>query len=439
MEATSVIRAPLKHADFRSWGWWKLPRPLRNYVAVVTLAWVVLTCVSAALTTWRLGDLPKLALLLGCGMVSVAATPRVIYASGGLTRDFLTVWVLPIAVLLPPVYAMLTPIPLYILTQLMVHKGVIYRKVFTVAAIGTCYGTASIVFHALPGSFAGTIGTGRHALTWTVAVGLAELIGRRGHGAFIMGAIKLSAPEIQVLKQELTRESVEADLAEFDLGVIVTVVVGVNVILAVVAVPTVLLIRRFMMHRQLLTKSRIDTKTGLLNASTWESEAVSEIARSIRAGTPVSVALIDIDHFKLVNDTHGHLAGDKVLKAMGDEIQEHLRQTDTAGRFGGEEFVVLLPNASERDALAVAERLRQHIEATPIPIGEDPADASKAVKLTISAGVAALTEACHELTDLLAAADAALYHAKEHGRNQTRAVSATEHKTKLAPAAKAGA
>jgi diguanylate cyclase (GGDEF)-like protein len=246
-----------------------------------------------------------------------------------------------------------------------------------------------------------------------------------------MLAIRLSSPEARLSRPSLDREALQADLAEFDLGVVVTIVVGVNVLLAIIAVPTVLLVRRFMMHTQLLAKSRIDTKTGLLNASTWEAEASTEIARCMRANVPVSIGLIDIDHFKLVNDTHGHLAGDKVLRAMGDEIREHLRHTDMAGRFGGEEFVVLLPNADEGQAHAVAERLRQHIAATPIPIGDDPADASKLVDLTISVGVAALTEACHELTDLLAAADAALYYAKQHGRNKTHAINATEHKLKL--------
>ena len=88
-------------------------------------------------------------------MVSVAATPRTAYIPGGMTRDFLTVWVLPVAILLPPVYAMLTPIPLQVLTQLRVHRGVVYRRVFTVAAIAIAYGAASVVFHAFPHSFAG--------------------------------------------------------------------------------------------------------------------------------------------------------------------------------------------------------------------------------------------------------------------------------------------
>ena len=152
-----------------------------------------------------------------------------------------------------------------------------------------------------------------------------------------------------------------ADFAEFDLGVLITVVVAVNPVLAVFAVPTVLLARRFMMHAQLLAKSRIDTKTGLLNASTWEQEAAAEIARAVRTGTPLALALVDIDHFKAVNDTYGHLVGDKALRAVTDALRSQLRDYDLAGRFGGEEFVILLPHAREADALSVAERLRTHI------------------------------------------------------------------------------
>ena len=110
---------------------------------VVPLVALGLACYAGSQTVWRTSDLARFLLLLGCGMVSVAATPRTAYIPGGMTRDFLTVWVLPVAILLPPVYAMLTPIPLQVLTQLRVHRGVIYRRVFTVAAIAIAYGAAS--------------------------------------------------------------------------------------------------------------------------------------------------------------------------------------------------------------------------------------------------------------------------------------------------------
>jgi len=425
MQASSVTRRVLASFDARKWAWWQTPWPLRLYVGLIPLVALVLGIYAATQTTWYASDLAKFALLLGCGMVSVAATPRTAYVANGMTRDFLTVWVLPVAVLLPPVYAMLAPIPLQILTLLRVYRGVVYRRVFTVGAMAISYGAASVLFHAFPASFAGpSIGTGMHALTWTVAVAVAEQVGRRGHQVLILGGIKLTDPTVRFVDLEFNREALVGDFAEFDLGVLITIVVAVNAALAIFAVPTVLLVRRFMMHAQLLAQSRVDTKTGLLNASTWEQEAEVEIARAVRTGTPLALALVDIDHFKAVNDTYGHLVGDKTLRAVTDALQSQLRSYDVAGRFGGEEFAILLPHARGDDALHVAERLRAHIAGMSIPIGDDP-EHGPAVRVTISVGVASLDGTSRELTDMLAAADAALYYAKETGRNKTHVIPAS--------------
>src|SRR5208282_4436566 len=182
------------------------------------------------------------------------------------------------------------------------------------------------------------------------------------------------------------RETLLADFAQIDLGIVITVVVAVNPVLAVFAVPTVLLARRFMMHPQLVAQSRIDTKTGLLNAATWESEAEAEIARAVRTRSQLSVALVDIDHFKAVNDTYGHLVGDKALRAVTDALREQLRSYDLAGRFGGEEFVILLPQTREENALSIAERLRTHIADMAVPVSDDKPD--DCIRLTVSVGVA---------------------------------------------------
>jgi diguanylate cyclase (GGDEF)-like protein len=425
MNASSDTRRLLERADVRNWAWWQLPMVLRCYVGVIPLAALAMIGFALSRTVWTVPDLLEFALLLGCGMVSVAATPRVAYIKSGMARDFLTVWVLPVAILLPPVYAMLTPIPLQVLTQWRVLKGVPYRRVFTAAAISLTYGAASLLFRQFPDSFAGpTIGTGRHALTWVLAVAICEIVGGRGHHFLIVGAIKLTDPSVRLADLELNREALQADFAEFDLSVLVTVVIAVNPVLAIAAVPTVLLARRFIMHAQLLAASRIDTKTGLLNAATWEMEAGIEISRAVRMRIPLAVALVDIDHFKVVNDTYGHLIGDKALRAVTDALQSQLRGYDLAGRFGGEEFVVLLPQAREQDALNVAERLRSHIAGLSIPV-DDGDESAGCVRLTISVGVASLNGETRELTDLLAAADAALYHAKETGRNKTHVITAT--------------
>jgi diguanylate cyclase (GGDEF)-like protein len=436
MRVSSVTRRLRATVAVRQWAWWRLPALLRFYVGIVPAAAVLAIGVAASQTTWRPDDLVKFVLLLGCGLVSVVATPRIAYGQGAMVRDFLTVWVLPVAVLLPPVYAMVTPAPLLVMTQWRVHRGVVYRRVFTAAAIGLAYGAASLVFHAMPASFAGdTLGTGVHALTWTAAVAACELIGWLGHHVLLITAVKLSDPTARLADLELNREALQADFAQIDLGIVVTLVVAIHPVLAVFAVPTVLLARRFMMHAQLLAKSRLDPKTGLLNAATWESEATAEITRAIRTRSPLSVALIDIDHFKAVNDTHGHLAGDSVLRALSDMLREQLRGYDVVGRFGGEEFVVLLPQTSEADALLIAERLRTHVAAMSIPLGPG-ASPEACVRLTVSIGVTALDAAGGELTDLLTAADAALYYAKQTGRNKTHAATANAPLAQIVPHAR---
>ncbi len=436
MRATSVTRRVFGAADIRNWEWWRTPKVLRIYVGAVLVAALVLIGVAASRTPWRASDLEEFLLLLSCGMISVVATTRIAYGQGAMVRDFLTVWVLPVAILLPPVYAMVTPIPLLVLTQWRVHRGVVYRRAFTAAAIGLAYGAASLVFHAIPSWLAGEApGTGRHALTWTAAVAGCEIIGWLGHHILLVGAVKLSDPTARLADLVLNREALQADFAQIDLGIVVTVVVAVQPALAIFAVPTVLLARRFMMHAQLLAKSRIDTKTGLLNAATWESEAAAEISRAIRTRSPLSVALIDIDHFKAVNDTYGHLVGDKVLRALSDALREQLRAYDLAGRFGGEEFVILLPQTKEADAFTIAERLRAHVAGMSVPVG-DGARSATFVRLTVSVGVAALEAAGGEVADLLTAADAALYVAKQTGRNKTHVGPANVALAQIVPVAR---
>ena len=424
MEASSITRRALKRVDVREWAWWELPVVLRIYVGFVPLVALGTLAFTVSQTTWHLDDALKFILLLTCGLVSVAATPRIAYLQSGTVKDFITTWVLPVAVLLPPVYALIMPIPLIFLTQWRVHRGVVYRRVFSGAAIGLAYSAGALAFRALPASFAGgSIGADRHALTWAVAVIMCELVGSRGHQLLIFSAIKLADPTVRLSQMELNREALVANFAESDLGILITLVVAVNPLLAAFAVPTVLLARRFMMHGALVEQTRIDTKTGLLNAMTWEREAAVEVERAVRTNTPLAVALVDIDHFKRVNDTYGHLVGDRVLRAVVDGLRSQLRGYDLAGRFGGEEFILLLPQAKEAAARAVAERLRQYVGSLEIPIDDEP-DCCIFVRLTISVGVAALDGEQRELTDLMAAADAALYYAKETGRNKTHVITA---------------
>ena len=114
------------------------------------------------------------------------------------------------------------------------------------------------------------------------------------------------------------------------------------------ALPPVILLQRSLLHSQLKAQARTDPKTGVLNAGAWQGEAALAIARAQRRREPLAVLLADVDHFKKVNDTHGHLTGDAVLRTLAAEMRQQVRESDLVGRFGGEEFVILLTGTSPR-------------------------------------------------------------------------------------------
>ena len=162
----------------------------------------------------------------------------------------------------------------------------------------------------VPAFFRGrAIGIGMHAFTWIIAVAACEVVGNRAQHFFIAFAVKLADPSTRILEMEWDREAMQGLFVEIDLAVLITLAVGLSPALVVIALPTVLLVRRFLVHPILVAQSRMDSKTGLLNVSTWEAEAEAELSRALRTRNPLALALIDIDHFKTVNDTYGHLVG----------------------------------------------------------------------------------------------------------------------------------
>lgn len=161
-------------------------------------------------------------------------------------------------------------------------------------------------------------------------------------------------------------------------------------------------------------KALIDPLTGLPNRAAWSERLDQEVNTWHQRGNNLSLAMLDLDHFKRINDGYGHLAGDKVLKIIANVLRKRLRSTDFIARFGGEEFVLLMPNSSLTDALAAGEVLRAAIEACPFHFKGEP------VTITVSMGVAQFQPG--ERSDLaLKRADEALYRAKAAGRNQVQA------------------
>jgi diguanylate cyclase (GGDEF)-like protein len=162
----------------------------------------------------------------------------------------------------------------------------------------------------------------------------------------------------------------------------------------------------------LAQQATTDMLTGIANRRHFFSMAAHELNRAARTGDPLAVAIIDIDHFKQINDGHGHAAGDQALITFVQIVQRNVRVIDIFARLGGDEFVVLLPSTSTEQARAVMERIRRDLLEQQLTIG------STSITLTISAGIAGLEQVEGTLESLLAHADAALYLAKAAGRNQ---------------------
>jgi two-component system cell cycle response regulator len=169
------------------------------------------------------------------------------------------------------------------------------------------------------------------------------------------------------------------------------------------------------LNRKLFEQSREDPLTRLGNRLRLREEFEALRGRVERYGHNYSAVLCDVDYFKLYNDHYGHLAGDEVLQKVAETIADHCRSGDTAYRYGGEEFLIILPEQSQESATAIADRLRQAVEDMRIPHeANDPPGI-----VTISAGVATLSAGANKSADdLLGEADAALYHAKQSGRNR---------------------
>ena len=165
--------------------------------------------------------------------------------------------------------------------------------------------------------------------------------------------------------------------------------------------------------QRLLQLATSDPLTGLFNRGYVEDRLAIELSRARRYGNALTLAVIDADRFKALNDTHGHAAGDFVLKKIGALLRDSFRQSDTTARYGGEEFVVLLPETDIGAARRKVESLRELVAATPIQLGL----LAESLQITISAGLASFPDDGDDAAELLAVADERMFRAKRQGRN----------------------
>lgn len=394
-----------------------LPPRVAAYVLAVQAAGLLALVLAVRVSPLRAHDLLVFGVLTGCACACVEGSRHLGAPSTRRDRpykDMLSAWMLPVALLLPPVYAVLVPVPVYLYVQLRVTRIAVVKRLFNTSSVAV----------------AGYLASGLHRLL-AGQPDAAELLGSPpAAAAVLLSALTFAAVSaylvagvLRRLTPGLSRRAAfggwslhSTEGAELCIGILVALCCLVNPLLALLALPPMLLLQRTLLHAELVQAARTDAKTGLANPRHWREVADREIARSRRGQQPLAVLLVDIDRFKTVNDTFGHLIGDRVLCAVAEQLEAAVRPMDLVGRFGGEEFVLLLADASPDAAVRTAERVRQRVQHMRLPTADDTA-----WSITVSVGVASLGPDGENLEQLLQSADTAMYAAKDAGRNRVGA------------------
>jgi diguanylate cyclase (GGDEF)-like protein len=238
--------------------------------------------------------------------------------------------------------------------------------------------------------------------------------------SMIAGAIFLAARPLPVRALFGTAQENALEIATLCLGGMTALTVMYTPWLTILSIVPMVVLQRGALIKQLEVAASTDPKTGLLNAVAWRHLAQKELARAARDRHSVAVMIIDMDRFKEVNDTHGHLVGDAVLVAVAERLTAELRQYDSIGRFGGEEFVAILPEVDLATARAVSDRILVRVrelkvfspDAPSVPLGG----------FSASIGLSLYPDHGGDVESLLHVADSALYAAKSAGRDRVESV-----------------
>ncbi len=254
---------------------------------------------------------------------------------------------------------------------------------------------------------------------WALA-GIAAGVVFVGTNHFLLATMLHFAQRASLRRSELfSVESLSTDLILAALGVALATFWLENPWLILVAIAPLVLIHRSLSVPALEEEARVDPKTGLFNARHFASELREELARAARFDRPMSLIMADLDLLRDINNSYGHLAGDAVLRGIGEIFRKQLRDYDVPARFGGEEFAILLPETPPDQALEVAERIRHVVAATTYEVETS----SEPIRATVSLGVAGFPKDGVDVNELIHQADLAVYRAKLQGRNRALAAS----------------
>jgi diguanylate cyclase (GGDEF)-like protein len=327
-----------------------------------------------------------------------------------------SMWMFAGVLLLPPPQALALAFAIHMYSWVRVSRdSPLYRKVFSAATVVVAGAAACGVVHlAGPHLRLGVPGDPVGLAALTVAAGLWWLI----NYALVVGAITLAAPQPLGRRAfgDLSAQLIVA--GALGLGMAFAALLTLAPWLVVVLMVTVLALHRALLLPHLQAAAQTDGKTGLIDPTFWHQLAGKHLVRACRTGRRLGVLMIDLDHFKLINDRYGHLVGDRVLRALAIVLRSEFRGDDLIGRFGGEEFVVLLSDVGPAELVAAAERLLECVRTLEVPLTGDRAGSVRG--LSVSAGGALYPDTADTLEELLLAADTALFEAKQGGRDQAR-------------------
>lgn len=416
----------------RNWRLWRLPPGL--LVLVLTVETGTLGALLAALVGARptLRDAFLVWLLMTLEIVCTSFVHRGPSRRRGtapLTSDLTSVWVAAGVLLLPAGLAALLTV------GVLVHAWY-WTRPPRAALHRTVYSGATMVLGCLAARSAVTLVTGGpdpfhcpHHRPEIVLVLLAVVVLATVNSGLVAAALLLSRPRPPLADIVGTPSDHLLEAATLTLGALVATGIAINTWLALLVLPAVYVLHRALLMPALERGARFDAKTGLLNSATWHARAGEELAK--HAELPRGVLVVDVDHFKAVNDTYGHLNGDTVLAAVATAVKDAVRSSDLVGRFGGEEFVVLLAPipGGDNEIRAIGDRIRERVACLRVPalLAGGPGLAREVVitDLRVSVG-AALQRPSGDprgrggLAELLQLADGGLYAAKRAGRDQVR-------------------
>lgn len=407
------------------WALWREPGRVLTLILVVETAALALTVFLALGSEVRREDLIVLGLIVGLGLTLGELTRHVERVRRRFTDtphvNLTSVWTFSAAMVLPPALTPVVIVALYLhlfwRSWYRVRSVHAYRLVFTAATVTLSAYTAWTVQHL----FASTDPVRWDQPGVVVGTALAIVAYSAVNSSLVGSAITLHDLRWDRRRALGTAKETALEYGTLGLGAVTALLISVNPGWSVMIVPALLVLHRSVLLRQLEEAASTDQKTGLANATAWTNLASAEIQRAARDDAQVGVLMVDLDHFKAVNDAHGHLVGDRVLQAVADTLTASARRYDVVGRWGGEEFVVLCPEVSEDELRQIGERICARVRELRVPVAEH-GRGEVVDGLSVSVGIAVYPEFGPELQDVLLAADDALFVAKDSGRNQVQTI-----------------